>query len=507
MNTSVLGTAISIAALALPIAFQVGAAEPNRDEAYGAAWTSDGIGNQPLGAKYEYKVSYRFRAQKDGTIYGLRYYNIYSQSKTGYNGGTGGQILIELQTDDGTPEHKHLGASPGAPASLASFLIKEPLKLSSFPLITLDQPVKVEKGTLYHAVFTNVDPDPASNFVSANCLIEPGEKPRHPGVRDEDFTLLWTYKGRPWGPKANHTPIFEVYYQDGTIQGQGYVEAPPGGALPIGGPNKLRETFVVTEKNRTVSKVSVRVRKDKGSPGPLTVRLEKADGSLIEEGEIPADSVGVKNTWVSYSFKQNRELLCGEGYNLVLSAPVGDPYQAPPIRVGCAYGMNASSQFTDGYAQHTTGEAWHGWKLWNRDDRTDVDLQFCFTVVASTPVPPVPVTPEQAAAAKEQYVKLRDAIIAGVKADNHKDIANGLYRQYMLPGKILSADEKGFEYMAVQCDPSLLESWYKFSAAWESLPPARFYLIAREYTDDHKALAAYCRGMGLVKEAESEERK
>ena len=41
---------------------------------------------------------------------------------------------------------------------------------------------------------------------------------------------------------------------------------------------------------------------------------------------------------------------------------------------------------------------------------------------------------------------------------------------------------------------------------WPVMSPGRFCNIARKCADDHGALEAYCRGMGLTKEAEEEER-
>ena len=61
---------------------------------------------------------------------------------------------------------------------------------------------------------------------------------------------------------------------------------------------------------------------------------------------------------------------------------------------------------------------------------------------------------------------------------------------------VLGADETGVKVRAAG-----LETTVK----WDSLKPARFYGIARRYTEDHKLLAAYCRGHGLDEEVRREE--
>jgi len=127
----------------------------------------------------------------------------------------------------------------------------------------------------------------------------------------------------------------------------------------------------VNNENQTASGVFIRLRKN-GNPGNLSVRLENADGSLIEEGSISSSTVPTSYAWIGYSFTTNRVLESGKTYQLVLSAPSGDPYQTFPLQEGGQYGFLAGT-FTDGHIQVTTGSSWQNFK-----GRTDFDLQFYF---------------------------------------------------------------------------------------------------------------------------------
>ena len=62
-------------------------------------------------------------------------------------------------------------------------------------------------------------------------------------------------------------------------------------------------------------------------------------------------------------------------------------------------------------------------------------------------------------------------------------------------GTLVAADEEGVTVRA---------RGMEMQVPWSTLPPRRFYGIAKQYTDDHAALAQYCRGRGLLKEAAME---
>jgi hypothetical protein len=116
----------------------------------------------------------------------------------------------------------------------------------------------------------------------------------------------------------------------------------------------------------------------------LRVRLEQADGTLIEQGEIPAAATPLTNpvsyAWTELKFSGPHRLLSGQTYRLVLQSSSSSVYQAYPIRKGNSYGFADTTYFSDGYAQFTQGSSWAGWTQWGTTNRTDGDLQFYFVL-------------------------------------------------------------------------------------------------------------------------------
>jgi hypothetical protein len=51
-------------------------------------------------------------------------------------------------------------------------------------------------------------------------------------------------------PRPLDTPIVQLTYDDGTVQGQGYMEVWVGTPEPISGGAMARETFTVRARNR-----------------------------------------------------------------------------------------------------------------------------------------------------------------------------------------------------------------------------------------------------------------
>lgn len=194
-----------------------------------------------------------------------------------------------------------------------------------------------------------------------------------------DLAVLANRRGAGWVVRPAATPVFEIAHADGTFSGQSYMEVWAAGARPVEGANKVRQTFTVSGADRFVAAVAVRVRRD-GNPGPLRLRLEQADGTLLEEATIPASSVGATDTWISHAFAQAQLLEVGASYNVELGAPPGDPYQITPFADGGVhYGFRSGRRFAHGYAQFTSGNGWAGWTMWDRRDRKDGDLQLYFT--------------------------------------------------------------------------------------------------------------------------------
>jgi hypothetical protein len=359
---------------------------------YGAALQGDALGNVPLAPKsYGGRVvSFRFRAPNSGRVTSLSYYNQYSL-QGGYGKGNGGQIVIELRTDDGTDRHWP------SKTVLASCALAKPLTAGYFPVLYFDNKAFLEAGKLYHIVFSNVHSNPAANFVSINCLHNYrnrlAEKAGDSITGPDMAVLVKNDIGDIWLQRIQSTPIFNLFFSDGKALGQGYVGAISGWNVTMDPVSKVRETFVVKGSEKAVTEVFVRVSRNSGD---LTVRLEGRDGALIEEGVIPGVEVVpdselfLKNRsiayvgkmrWYSYRFKKTHLLEPGKGYNLVVSSPNGS-YLTWGLLKGQRYTFSPATHFADGWCQYSTnnGKEWQDYLYGQGSHTKDVDLQFYFVL-------------------------------------------------------------------------------------------------------------------------------
>jgi len=155
--------------------------------------------------------------------------------------------------------------------------------------------------------------------------------------------------------------------------------------MPISGTNAVRETITVSGGDVHVSSVAVRVARVNGNDD-LTVRLENANGTLIEQGSIPATAIPSSNSgspayfWAKLPLSATYTFAAGATYHLDLEASSTSTYQTFPIRKGLAYGFQPTTFFSDGYAEFEQNGSWTGWTQWGVANRTDGDLQFYFSV-------------------------------------------------------------------------------------------------------------------------------
>jgi len=346
---------------------------------YGSGIGSDGLGNTTIGPNQN-KLSYRIRVQHTGYISSVQPYLI--MDHTGYWGGNSGQILVSIQTDDGSSSHYPSGQK------LTSSLLVDPdavpVPTRYFPTFSFSGHAPVTAGEIYHIVFENPDPNPDVNFVSVDALYQAAAPvPSQPTMSDTDCAVLlfsnYSAQGTIWKPRQGYTPVVQMNYDDGFTEGFGYMEVWVDAPEVISGTASVRETFTVSGASRTTSSVGVRVARTSGS-GPLTVRLETGTGTLIEQGEIPASSFALNTTatysWGTYKFSASHTLASTQTYHLVLQSAATTVYQAFPIRKGSDYGYNNATFFPDGYAQFLQNGSWVGWTEWGVTNRTDGDLQF-----------------------------------------------------------------------------------------------------------------------------------
>jgi hypothetical protein len=342
---------------------------------YGSGINSDALDNLTVGPSGR-QVSYRFVANHTGTVSNVRFYVIATSTKAGYSAGNGGNLLVQLETDDGTSSHLPSGTS------LGSYSISDPS--AGFPTVTLSPAPKLEAGTLYHLVFTNTNSSPSSNYVSLDELyMYHPLSPMQPLFSNVDCATLTRTSSQSWSVFDYTTPIFQIDFSDGSNMGQGYMEVWPEVPQVIGGTHAVREQFTVSGGTRTVATFGIRVARTSGAAG-LAVRLETSNGTLIEEGYIPSSSIPLSSSsspnyvWATYTFSAIRTLYSGDGYHVDLEASSGTTYQVFPIRKGGYYNFPVTTYFHDGYAQFKSGSSWVGWTQWGQTNRTDADLQFYF---------------------------------------------------------------------------------------------------------------------------------
>ncbi len=342
---------------------------------YGAAFEAASLNNTEIGKYVGRLASYRFQCTHTGSVLGVRLYIVpRSVTRPGYWLGTGGQLRVDLQSDDGTSNHLPSGQI------LATRTITNPIDLGWNLLVTFEAPYTLTEGKLYHLVFSNVDPDPVNNWCSIDNLFGPIDSPDvHPGLTEDEMLQLVKHNStNPWTKHYRNIPIYSLYYADGARDGQGYMDVRRSPGAFIQGANKVREAFTVSGGDKTVVQATVYLLKQ-GYPGDLTLRLTAADGTLIEAGTLPASALGT--SWATYDFSQPHTLKMGSSYRLELSAPAGDAYEAPPLQAGggpkSSYGLDTPRVFGDGHLEITTdGTNWQDYL----PKREDITMQFYFTL-------------------------------------------------------------------------------------------------------------------------------
>lgn len=369
------------------------AGELSAQTLYGVPWNADGITNLRAGDVSRYEASFRFKALYSDVVTWLRWYNIYSYTKPGYHKGTGGQLLIQIQTDDPVNHH------PSGTA-LTQVVFPEPAGKDIFPLVAFDVPAYLQKGQLYHIVFKNIDPDPVNNFISMNTLeSNPVLTPRQPGAGDLDLASLMRYsvngQTTDWITVEYSTPIFELWYNYGKTQGVGYIFA-----------TKKNEQKDVAYTDTVISKVRQSIKpksailinsmwarlKKVGNPTALRAEITDASGKVLAYGYRAFSATG-SYVWVKWGFVLDPNgglsilrLEPNQQYYLSfrLTSNNGDAnkYVFFPLQEGGHYGFTGQTRYADGYAQYQADidQAWKGWTLYNVDNRVDCDLQFYFEI-------------------------------------------------------------------------------------------------------------------------------
>jgi hypothetical protein len=344
---------------------------------YGSGVAVDSKNNYQVGWTSLEKVSHRFRASQTSALVSIA---VNQRSGSGYSGGNGGQIRASVQADvGGKPSGTPLASVTWSPGTGW----EEKQDAYTFP-----SPATLVKGQLYHIVFENVASNPASDYVSLNeTTTFNATSPRQPAFSD-DFAVL-VNRGSSWSVVGD-TAVMDLTYANGQHDGNAYISALVDHYALVSGTSKMaRERFTVSGGDRTVTSAAVRVKRSSGS-SPLTIRLEKADGTLLASVAVDGTSVPLStmptpvggNHWDVPSLSGGRwlqvtfpavTLANGQTYNLVVSTASDTTYVVIPLMEREVQGPTWGSRaFRDGSGQGTTnGSSWADLYQY-----APVDLQF-----------------------------------------------------------------------------------------------------------------------------------
>jgi hypothetical protein len=348
----------------------------------GSLVQADALGNTVIGGSDHTQLAFRFRATWTGSVAAVRVYVIKNvNGRSGYSEGNGGSMRVALQADGGAGRHipvgRHLAATTFRPADHGFW-----------PLVRFDKPAHVQAGRLYHVVFTNVDRDPSSNFVSINALYSGSRLGRGPSVPDGLAVLEGDEGGggaTHWSPRRSrpheyYLPILDVVgTRGGQHDGLGYMEV--WDPKPIGGEAGVRQLLRIGSKTTRINGAWLRVQREGGADTPLELAIDQSDGKTIASATVPASSVPTGDPgWVYARFANPPSVPAHTELALTASASSGSAYEAFPIRKGNEFGFARALMYANGYAQFDDGGGWVGWDQWGGHDRRTSDLQFALDV-------------------------------------------------------------------------------------------------------------------------------
>jgi len=330
---------------------------------YGPGLNLDSKGNQRITPASITKLSNRFRASTSSAISTVRFAQ---RGGSGYSLGTGGTMLVSIQSDDGSANNYPSGsvlASKSYTPGNAGF----PSAWEKWDTVTFASPFTAVSGTIYHIVFENTDGSPSANYISVNmAFCYETLSPRQPYYSDGIFVSL-NYTGS-WSVDNHHLPSVDITYANGTHDGSAYVNNRRDDYALIGGANMARELFTVSGGTRSVTQAYVRCNKQSGT-GVMTVTLKTAAGTTLGSGTIAASTFPAwtlasdtdTGNWGSVTFDSPVTLTNGQQYQLVLSAAADTQFAMVPFTYEYQWGLSFSSRkFTEGVAQKSsnTGSSW-----------------------------------------------------------------------------------------------------------------------------------------------------
>ncbi len=386
-------------------------------------------GNAPIA----YESSRRFRAERTGYIDTIRHFNRVLTDETikgrcelskldsiwcvcvnnrldgrtcgyalsnSYSVGNGGSIVVEVREDDNGMPH-----SEALSKTVSEFIPQDHRNKVNIEF-ELDKPVYLKAGSVYHLVYTNLNP-PSScelRFVSPEAA---SQCPKDQGAiglngvwfakfgdKDINFdpfrgasagNLVRFAKDGDWIMDEDNLSWYEVRYADGVWVGDTYAAygSTDSGEKQVGGENVARQKFQVSDANRVVDGVWVNIGHDYSKlpdGSPMKLLLKDSRGGVLATGQIRASLNCINQTrsieqydrrnyhcrqWVYSELSRDIDLRVGQVYSLEMRADTGGEYALSsyfPLDYG-PYGSKSRNHWKDARAEFSSdsGQSWSKW--------------------------------------------------------------------------------------------------------------------------------------------------
>lgn len=314
------------------------------DDVVGPACRGQSKGNVQCGGSDGLRQEIVFRAKYSGLIVGAKV-SLRGGPK-GYSGGTGGTLRFAFTDGSGQPVGSSGLIVPGnSPAS----------GWTTYPEILAGCPV--QKGQLYRLGIVNTDTDPG-NWVSLNHLYNwdgaPPDGRRQPRFPTGDWDLL--VNGTL---DTRHSPVLQLRYADGNVQGMGYpgmiggITTLPGADVSygiIGGTRKVRSTWQNSEFTVIKSLYVGGLRCQ--TAAPIHVSLWGPAGELVDvvSPAIATSAPGGDSGGTAFVGGTFPALTVPPGAWQVRLSSTG-LWSVAPIREGTEYGFDPRTCWPDGKFQ------------------------------------------------------------------------------------------------------------------------------------------------------------
>jgi hypothetical protein len=371
---------------------------------YGCPVQGDTVAPSQIKAGSGIQNFYTFTAERTCQITGVRQImracmstSEVHDSPGDYSSGNGGQITLQIRPLDanGSPSGTILGqtAVNNGFGTLCTNAVSN--GFDQYALWNLLAPAQVVKGQRYCFFFKNTGS--ATDWISMDYTICYAnvpiglDPPQHCGIFYGDQNVCRARYVYGSGPdlRDNMGGMWEVRTADGLDWGNPYYFAKSQARKTAGGAVMVRQKFTVNDYTRVVDGLWFRCWWTGASTTDLIVRLEGADGSLVEQITVPRASMTRTNAyagsppalWTKVAFAAARTLTLGKTYYLRFSAAGGGYEFCPQYVYG---GATSRNRWPGAYCQYSTnsGSTWQDG--WDRSDQPGSYLKSLCLSVAFT---------------------------------------------------------------------------------------------------------------------------